>query len=445
MTRVSVGAVVLNYNGGDVTMQCLRSLLVTSRTDEELRVVLVDNASRDGIASRVRHELPAVEVIDSSSNRGFAGGCNLGIRALGRQDYVALVNSDAFVEPEWLTPLVRTLEDDKGLGAACPKILFAGRYAEVTIDAPSRRWGRGDRRELGVLMTGARVNGDDAWPRAQHVSGFWGLEPSELRHQGQWTTPRAGLRLPVPSMGRARGELRLAAVDRVGVTLSSGKERAEVQVGPTPTWYDVPLTEPRVAVVNNVGTQLDSGGYGSDRGYLEPEDGRFDCPGEVFAWCGAATLLRREYLEDVGLFDERLFLYYEDLELAWRGRRLGWRYQYVPESRVHHLHASSTGEGSALKRYFDERNHSLLLTRHAPGVVAVSARLRYLKATGSYAIRDLVAPVLRGRLPRPAIVRQRLGAFGGYLLRLPAMLATRLKDRRRGLQPPRQSWPGIPS
>ncbi len=53
----------------------------------------------------------------------------------------------------------------------------------------------------------------------------------------------------------------------------------------------------------------------------------------MFAWCGGAVLLRADYLVDVGTFDERFFLYYEDTDLSWRGRHKGWRYQYVPRQR----------------------------------------------------------------------------------------------------------------
>ena len=62
------------------------------------------------------------------------------------------------------------------------------------------------------------------------------------------------------------------------------------------------------------------------------------------------------YLQEVGLFDERFFLYYEDTDLSWRGRMRGWRYGYVPTSVVRHEHAASSGEGTELFRYFVERN-----------------------------------------------------------------------------------------
>jgi GT2 family glycosyltransferase len=440
-----VGVVVLNYNGGEVTLACLRSLLAAAA--DPVPVVLVDNASDDGIAARVRDELPAVTVIESATNRGFAGGCNLGVRALGEVEHVALVNNDATVDAGWLAPLVGTLESDASLGAACPKILFADRFVELTIEAETHRRGRGDRRQLGVSVLGARTDGKEAWDRAQTVCGFWGPEPGPTAARAEWTAASARLRVPVGGGGPHTGELLLAAAAPVRVTVASGGHRVELDVATRPTWHEVPLDGPPLTVVNNVGTDLVRGGYAADRGYLQVDDGQFDEPQDVFAWCGGAVLLRRRYLEQVGLFDERLFLYYEDVELAWRGRRLGWRYRSVPASTVRHLHAATTNEGSALKRYYDERNRLLVVARHAPAGVALRAPFRYLLSTASYARRDILSPLLRGRHPRPLIVRQRIRAFVGYLARLAPMLRARRRDRRRGLEAPvwEPSWDARPS
>ena len=110
-----------------------RQHVLDSSWPPRLRVVLVDNASEDGVVARVRAELPAVEVLENLENVGFGAGCNRGIRAAGDVDYVALVNNDATVEPGWLRPLVAALETDPGVGAACPKILFAGRYRDLEL------------------------------------------------------------------------------------------------------------------------------------------------------------------------------------------------------------------------------------------------------------------------------------------------------------------------
>ena len=95
----------------------------------------------------------------------------------------------------------------------------------------------------------------------------------------------------------------------------------------------------------------------------------------------------KRYLQEVGLFDERFFLYYEDTDIAWRGRSRGWRYRYVPEARFRHIHAASSGEGSALFQHYVERNRLLMLVKNAPSrlalgaVVAVRAHHRQLRPT----------------------------------------------------------------
>jgi len=421
MTRV--GVVVVNYHGGDLTIECLRSLLATDWPADQLEVVVVDNSPDDGIADRVEAELPAVRVIRSDTNRGFAGGCNLGIRALPEADAIALVNNDATVEPGWLTPLVAALDADPRVGAACPKILFASPMVDVRVATSTHRRGRGDRRDLGVLCSGARVDDEDVWTRTQLVEGFWGSEPTAPGGpRGQWTHGDALLRIP---SGTPEATLCLSSEVAKSVVLTSGDESRTFDIGPEPRWCDIPLDAPAVDIINNVGTIIHADGFGSDRGYLEPDDGRFDEPAEVDAWCGAAVLLARTYLDDVGLLDERLFLYYEDLELSVRGRARGWRYDYVPTSVVRHVHSATSVEDSPLATYYNERNRLLVIARHDSLGTLLRATGRYLTTTASYARRDLASPLARGQRPRGAIVGRRLKALGGFVRRAPGMRSSR--------------------
>ena len=429
-----VRVVIVNYNGGDDTLACLDSVLASEWPAEDLEVVLVDNASVDLVAAKVKAGLPRVNVVESGRNRGFAGGCNLGLRDLSGVDYVALLNNDATVDPGWLSPLVDALEADPGAGAASPKILFRGNFVGLDISSPTGVRGRGDRRPLGVRLSGARLDGRDAFGRVQLVDGFWGLEHgpgSEASYQ--WTSGDAHLRVPVPDDGRLPTcELRLAADEDRVVTLTSGPNTVEHVVTTSPAWVTVPLGGTPYPVVNNVGSVLVADGYGADRGYQEPDgDGRFEQPDEVFAWCGAAVLLSRDYLESVGLFDEAFFLYYEDFDLSWRGRAQGWRYVYVPGSVVHHVHSASSVEGSRLFAHYVERNRLLTLTRNAPLAFTARAALRYLLITGSYVRRDIVSPIAHTRPPNFETVTRRLRALGGYGRLLPGALAGRRRLRRR--------------
>jgi GT2 family glycosyltransferase len=411
-----VRAVVLNYNGGDLTLECLRRLRATEWPAGRFQVVLVDNASSDGVVDRTRNQWPDVRIITSDRNRGFAGGCNLALHDLDDVDAVALVNSDVLVEPRWLAPLARALGHNPKVGAASPKILFESRFREVELRSGTRRRGRGDRRRLGVRVSGARAGGSDVWRDTQLVEGFWGPEHGPEPESGfQWTSGRAVLRIPVAEAAPAETcELRLAADGVTRLTARSGRSEVELEVGREPEWHTVPLEGRPFDVINNVGTVLAGDGYGADRGYLERDHGQYDTPESVFAWSGGAVLLTASYLADVGLFDEQLFLYYEDVDLSWRGRERGWRYRYVPESVVRHVHAASTVEGSPQFDYYNERNRLLTLTRHSDRRTVAKALARYLLITGSYARRDVVSPVLRGQAPRPEAPLRRLRALGGY-------------------------------
>ena len=411
-----VRAVVLNYNGGDLTLECLRRLRATEWPAGRFQVVLVDNASSDGVVDRTRNQWPDVRIITSDRNRGFAGGCNLALHDLDDIDAVALVNSDVLVEPRWLAPLARALGHNPKVGAASPKILFESRFREVELRSGTRRRGRGDRRRLGVRVSGARAGGSDVWRDTQLVEGFWGPEHGPEPESGfQWTSGRAVLRIPVAEAAPAETcELRLAADGVTRLTARSGRSEVELEVGREPEWHTVPLEGRPFDVINNVGIVLAGDGYGADRGYLERDHGQYDTPESVFAWSGGAVLLTASYLADVGLFDEQLFLYYEDVDLSWRGRERGWRYRYVPESVVRHVHAASTVEGSPQFDYYNERNRLLTLTRHSDRRTVAKALARYLLITGSYARRDVVSPVLRGQAPRPEAPLRRLRALGGY-------------------------------
>jgi GT2 family glycosyltransferase len=420
-----VRAVVLNFNGGQHVLDCVEALTRTDWPAEDLELVVVDNASSDGSDGELRERFRDVALRPTGANLGFPGN-NVGMRDLDDVDYLALVNNDAFVEPDWLSVLVPELEADDQLGAVCPRIVFADRFLDLTISSPTFRPGSGDGRDLGVRLSGVEVDGVDVWRDAQRVQGFWGLEHGGGDEvQFEWTQAEALVRVPVAA-GEAKVRLRLAAEAEKRVSVGD----TEVEVGTVARWVDVTVAGEPYDVVNNVGSILVEGGYGADRGYLQRDEGQYDEAADVFAWCGGGVLLRRSYLEAIGLFDERFFLYYEDTDMSWRGRARGWRYRYVPGARIRHIHAASSGEGSALFQHYVERNRLLMLVKNAPARLAASAAWRYALITASYARRDVVSPVLRGHRPNTVLLRRRLRSYLAFLRLLPAMLVARRRNRR---------------
>jgi GT2 family glycosyltransferase len=116
--------VVIPHSGGEgILAACLRSLAADAH---HCRVLVVDNASPDASLSLVRRDFPFVEILAQSRNLGFAGGCNVGLRAALDDEacaYAVLLNNDTEQDEGWLDALVRQMDAHPGLGAAQPRLV----------------------------------------------------------------------------------------------------------------------------------------------------------------------------------------------------------------------------------------------------------------------------------------------------------------------------------
>lgn len=412
-TESTVRVIVVNYNGGSMTIDCLRTILDSDWPPDAMEIVLVDNASTDGVAARVSTELPRVTVIRSDKNLGFAGGVNLGLRGLPPSTgYVGLINNDATVPREWLRPLARALASGTRTGAACPKVVLADVYEEVRISGSPVRPAWSDGRRVTARVAGARIDGEDVLPRLRFVRGFFGPEFTPARDDPpfQWASGNARLLVPVVP-GSVTRELCLSAPRRVRIVLQTERAEQTVEVDANPTWFTLPEPGEPFDVINNVGCELGPDGYARDRGYLERDEGQYDQAEEVFAWYGGAALLPASYIRSVGVFDDGLFAYYEDVELAWRGQQAGWHYITAPEAVVRHRHMATSSASARLALYFNERNRLLVLARHWSRPAMVRTVVRFVAVTLSYLQRDVIARVLSGRRPSWTITSARWHAL----------------------------------
>lgn len=429
-----VRVVVLNFDGGQMTLDCLDSLLATDWPADRLEIVVVDNGSLDNLAERIRAEYPRVRLVELLENRGFAGGCNTGMALPGDHDMVALINNDATVEPGWLAPMVNALRVDPRRGAVSAKLLFAHRYHGVEITVPdASRLRSSDPRTLGVRVCGVRLDGRRVDDRLAFDEGFFADEPpveDDGEEIARWTSARASLRIASDGSAPKTISLLLSCLVEVKATLKSDVEEMTVAVGPAPQWIDIAIPAEPFDVVNNVGSNLYERGFGGDRGFLEVDRGQYDEPAEVFAWCGGAVLMSRAYLDDVGLFDESLFLYYEDTDLSWRGRLRGWTYWYVPEAVVRHRHAQSSGVGSPVFRYYTERNRLLVLVKNAPARLALRALGGEVERFVRAIVKDLFLRPLTLRWPLRSNVAQKRGVLRGVVRLLPHALRQRYRRGR---------------
>jgi GT2 family glycosyltransferase/glycosyltransferase involved in cell wall biosynthesis len=275
--RPTLAAVVVNHRTPVDTLLACWSLESSARPPDQL--IVVDNASGDGSAGFLRQRLPRARLLETSSNIGFAAGCNRGIRealAAGA-DLVFLLGSDALVRRDTLGRLEAALGDHSRAGIAGPVILS-----------------RGDPRRS--LSHGIRFSG---------LTG-------RMRHEGE-RQPASAVR-------------EVAAVD------------------------------------------------------------------------GCAMLIRRELLERVGLFDERYFLYFEDVDLCRRAATQGLSSVVVADAVAYHEGGRSFGPGSPLRLYHSTRGHLRAVAR----VAAAHLAHRLLRAglvvgfNAAHALTERETPALAG-------------------------------------------------
>jgi GT2 family glycosyltransferase len=121
--------VILNWNGRHLLEECLPA--IRSQTFRDFEMIVVDNGSTDGSVDWVKERwAETVSTVALSSNLGFAGGNNAGIR-LARGRYVILLNNDTAVDPGWLAALADAVRRHPDAGMFTPKILNYYRRDEI--------------------------------------------------------------------------------------------------------------------------------------------------------------------------------------------------------------------------------------------------------------------------------------------------------------------------
>lgn len=137
-TAPSVCCVVVNWNGRADTLRCLGAL--QDQSYPSLVVVVVDNGSADGSVQAIRERFPAVTVIETGENLGFAGGTNVGLRWAAAHDaaFAWLLNNDTDAPPDTLERLMARAGTDPAIGAVGSVLYRMDQPAAV------QAWGGGD-------------------------------------------------------------------------------------------------------------------------------------------------------------------------------------------------------------------------------------------------------------------------------------------------------------
>jgi len=180
-------------------------------------------------------------------------------------------------------------------------------------------------------------------------------------------------------------------------------------------------------IVTHDGKRIDSTGdfysiwgFPYPRGRGEVDYGQYDLEemSDIFAASGGASLYRAQMLREIGLFDERFFAYFEDVDISFRARLEGWKIHYACEATVRHfiggtssridsygtdseaVAAPSYGHTrpSAFARYHTVKNFSYLYTKNMPGYLYWKYLPRFWASVGMMLVSDLMRGMLASNL-----------------------------------------------
>ena len=118
--KIEVSVITINYNGLEDTCALIDSIPF----NENMEVIVVDNASNNQEAETIAQRYPQVKIIKSKNNLGFAGGNNIGIQA-AKGKYIFLVNNDTIFKDFNIQSLIDRIHSSSDIAIVCPKIRFA--------------------------------------------------------------------------------------------------------------------------------------------------------------------------------------------------------------------------------------------------------------------------------------------------------------------------------
>ncbi|RIK46946.1 MAG: glycosyltransferase family 2 protein [Chloroflexi bacterium] len=148
----------------------------------------------------------------------------------------------------------------------------------------------------------------------------------------------------------------------------------------------------RRSQIHSAGDTYSFRGVAGNRGVWMEDTGQFDSEAQVFAACGGAALYRRAALNavafpDGSVFDERLFMYYEDVDLAWRLQCAGFTCYFAPRAVVYHRLSSTAG--GELASYYVARNALRVAHDRVPAAIRRGNRLRIAATHAGRVLRTL--------------------------------------------------------
>jgi len=469
-----VSIITVNFNGIFFLKTLFDSIASLDYPQEKLQVIMVDNGSTDYSVSFVKINYPKVKILEIKKNLGFAGGNNAGLKA-AEGDYIAFINNDCAVDKGWLLSLINTLklkeEENIKIGGAGSKVLFYFEYIPLKISVvriSGENFSSKDNGEYLASIKGLKINTDSydylkgeltseetyrknlnkfANKSFKYLSGFYDTGRDADKNIIKKIRKDAVVWIPVADMGRdLELEMQVSFFEPgLGIKVSIEEENifyTETTTDPSSNdklpgeldFMKLALKIPVVklkhsrSIINSCGSMINKAFYAREINY-ECLDEKFDeKPFEVFALPGSSFIINKKLALETGLFDEKFFTYYEDIDLFWRAELKGWRFFAVPGSIVRHFHCGSGEEWSYSFTYHVLRNRLLMIYRCCWFTGFLKNYLRFC-ASAFINLLYLAAAKARGRdIQRPDIPI-RIKIFFEFFILMATHLGKRIKIR----------------
>jgi len=114
-----VSIIILNYNAGELLLNCVESILKSDFKNYE--IIVVDNNSKDKSHLLCKEKFEEIKLIENSKNFGFCEGNNIGVRN-ARGEFIIIINPDTTVTPTWINEFLNA-QKENGDGIYQPKII----------------------------------------------------------------------------------------------------------------------------------------------------------------------------------------------------------------------------------------------------------------------------------------------------------------------------------
>ena len=139
--------------------------------------------------------------------------------------------------------------------------------------------------------------------------------------------------------------------------------------------------------LDSTGDLFTNWGLPYPRGRSEAPTGQYDEHTDIFGASGGASLYRVSMLEEIGLFDEDFFAYYEDVDISFRAQLAGWKVQYVPAAIAYHDTGSTSRKIKGFTTYQTMKNQPLVIFKNVPAGLLWSILWRFMIAHSLFFLR----------------------------------------------------------